>query len=34
VHAEDLQRVDNPRAVDGLQPEPPTQGSGREDFAT
>jgi sulfite dehydrogenase (quinone) subunit SoeB len=34
VHPEDLQRVDNPLVVDAATPEPPAQGSGREDFAT
>lgn len=34
LHDEDLVRVDNPLRVDGLQPEPPAQGAGREDFAT
>ncbi len=34
VHAEDLQRVDNPLQIDGKQPEPPAQGAGLEDYAT
>jgi Fe-S-cluster-containing dehydrogenase component len=33
IHPEDLQRVDNPLQVDGLQPASPA-GPGREDFAT
>ena len=34
IHAEDLVRVDNPLKLDGQQPELPTQGAGREDYAT
>ncbi len=33
IHPEDLQRVDNPLQIDGLEPAVP-QGPGREDFAT
>jgi sulfite dehydrogenase (quinone) subunit SoeB len=34
LHAEDLQRIDNPLKVDGRQPEPAHPVPGREDFAT
>jgi Fe-S-cluster-containing dehydrogenase component len=34
VHAEDLQRSDNPLKVDGRQPAALPHGPGREDFAT
>ena len=34
LHAEDLQRVDNPLKIDGQQPEPAHRAPAREDFAT
>jgi hypothetical protein len=34
IHAEDLDRVDNPLKIDGKQPEHPHRGPGHEDFAT
>jgi Fe-S-cluster-containing dehydrogenase component len=34
LHAEDLQRRDNPLKLDGKQPETPQLEPGREDYAT
>ena len=34
IHAEDLERIDNPLKIDGQQPGAAAREPGREDFAT